>query len=54
MIKVTFETEVWAETFEQAVQVMSERLDHEEDYGFFYEVGYDLKGVAEADGGTLA
>lgn len=28
------------ESYEQAVQVMDERLDHDEDYGFAYRVGY--------------
>lgn len=47
MIRAVFEITISAESFEQAVQVMSERLDHEEDYGFFYTADYDLKAVEE-------
>lgn len=32
-----------AATREQADQVMAERLDHDENYGFPYTVGYDFE-----------
>jgi len=36
-----FAVEVKAETLEQAIQVMSERIEHDEDYGFPYKVEWD-------------
>ena len=38
----TFEVEVDAETREEAERVMSERLGHDEDYGFDYTLGWKL------------
>lgn len=35
-----FLVSVTAETREQAVQVMGERINHDEDYGFFYRIGW--------------
>lgn len=34
---------VTCETMEQAEQVMMERILHDEDYGFDYEIDYDKK-----------
>lgn len=38
MAKFRFSTVIEADTHEQALQVMSERMEHDEDYGFFYRL----------------
>jgi len=35
-----FKVSVTAETREQAEQVMAERINHDEDYGFDYQIGW--------------
>lgn len=41
-----FVVNVHAATFEQAHKVMTERIDHTEDYGFPYSIKWDgLRGV---------
>lgn len=42
MTEYTFGVTVTAESAEQAAEVMRERIDFEEDYGFEYEVEYAL------------
>ena len=37
----TFTVTVECETKEQATQVIAERLNHDEDYGFPYEIKWD-------------
>lgn len=36
----TFSVDVVASSLEEAYEVMAERLNHDEDYGFEYEVGW--------------
>ena len=38
MIKFTYTVEIYAENKEQADQVIRERINHDDDYGFDYEV----------------
>jgi hypothetical protein len=44
MAEHTFLVTVTAASREEAVQVMAERLNHDEDYGFDYSVGFEATG----------
>lgn len=40
-MKYAFTVTIFTDTEEQANQVMAERLGHDEDYGFPYEIRWD-------------
>lgn len=52
MAEHTFLVTVTAASREEAVQVMAERLNHDEDYGFDYSVGFEATGRTVTEWGV--